>query len=443
MAHKKGVGSSRNGRDSQPKMLGVKRFSGQWVPAGSILVRQRGTRFRPGRNVGLGATSRCSPRRTASWLRGAARPPARQHPRAGRVLAAPARRRAPRTAVFVDEVEIQVRAGDGGSGCVSFRREKFVPRGGPERWRRRPRRLGDPRGRRRPRHPPRLPIPPPLRRAARAPRRGLGPSRRERRRPGPARPRRHDGAGAGHRRWSWAISPVMASASPSRGAAAGGGATRASPPPRIARRAARIPASAGEERWLRLELRLLADVGVVGFPNAGKSTLVSRLSAARPRIADYPFTTLVPTLGLVRLDEGRSFVIADVPGLIPGAAEGKGLGLRFLRHLERTRLLVHLLDLDPATGRDPVDDWRDDPGGAPGVLARAGRAPAGHRREQDGPPGRGRAPRRASTALGAGRRGSPCSRSRPGRATGSTPSGRRSARRSSRRRPMPPRAPPA
>jgi GTP-binding protein len=259
--------------------------------------------------------------------------------------------------VFVDEVEIHVRAGDGGRGCVSFRREKYVPRGGPN---------GGDGGRggsvileadeglgtlldfRYKRH-----------YTARRGGHGEGSDRH--------------GANGGDLVLRVPVGTTVRQPSAgvllgdliadgeqlevARGGRGGRGNARfATSTNRAPRRA--DPGEAGEERTLRLELRLLADVGVVGFPNAGKSTLVARLSAARPKIADYPFTTLVPTLGLVRIDEGRSFVIADVPGLIPGAAEGKGLGLRFLRHLERTRLLVHLLDLDPATGRDPLEDWR-------------------------------------------------------------------------------------
>jgi GTP-binding protein len=117
------------------------------------------------------------------------------------------------------------------------------------------------------------------------------------------------------------------------------------------------PGLPGEEKDLRLQLKLLADVGLVGYPNAGKSTIISRISAAKPKIAAYPFTTLTPNLGVVGLSGDRSFVVADVPGLIEGAHEGHGLGHRFLSHLERTRVLVHVIDMSSVDGRDPVADY--------------------------------------------------------------------------------------
>ena len=257
--------------------------------------------------------------------------------------------------MFVDEIDIFVKGGDGGAGCVSFRREKYVPRGGPD---------GGDGGDGGSVY---LEADPALttlldfhyQRHYHAPRgqHGQGNNRA--------------GASGDDLVLRVPIGTVVSDRDTGEvlgdltepgqrllaiaGARGGRGNARFTSSTNQAPRRADL-GRPGPERWLHLELKLLADVGVVGFPNAGKSTLVSRLSAATPKIADYPFTTLAPTLGIVRADGDRSFVIADLPGLIPGAAEGKGLGHQFLRHTERTRVLVHLLDPDPNTGRDLADD---------------------------------------------------------------------------------------
>ena len=259
--------------------------------------------------------------------------------------------------MFVDRVEIYVKGGDGGRGCCSFRREKYVPRGGPDggdggdggtAW---------------------LEADPALttlldfhyRRHYEAERgqHGKGSNRH--------------GASGDDLVLRVPLGTVVTDrdtrelvadlAMPGERVLAIAGARGGRGNARFATSTNRAPRRAdlgrpGHGRWLHLELKLLADVGVIGFPNAGKSTLVSRLSAAKPKIADYPFTTLTPALGIVRIDAERTFVIADLPGLIAGAADGKGLGHQFLRHTERTRLLLHVLDLDPATGRDPREDFR-------------------------------------------------------------------------------------
>jgi GTP-binding protein len=257
---------------------------------------------------------------------------------------------------FLDEARILVKAGDGGNGCLAFRREKFVPRGGPS---------GGDGGhggdvvlvgtphlntllqfRFNPEH-----------RAGRG-RHGEG----------------SDCTGAdGHSLeilvpvgtlvWDEATGERLADFTEpgqryvaARGGRGGRGNARFATSTHQAP-TEHEPGRPGEERRLRLELKLLADAGLVGFPNSGKSTLISRISAARPKIADYPFTTLVPNLGVVQMENYRSFVVADIPGLIQGAHLGHGLGIQFLRHIERTRLLIHLVDVSDASGRDPVRDF--------------------------------------------------------------------------------------
>jgi len=260
--------------------------------------------------------------------------------------------------VFVDEVDIHVEAGHGGKGCLAFRREKFVPRGGPS---------GGDGGhggsvyivasphintlinfRFHPEF------------AAERGEHGMGSNR--------------TGHGGKDLELEVPIGTLVYEKSDegpptlladlategqrvlvAKGGRGGLGNARFATSTNRAPRKVQ-PGEPGEIKDLRLELKLLADVGLVGFPNAGKSTLISRISAAQPKIADYPFTTLTPNLGVVRLSDDRSFVVADVPGLIEGAHRGLGLGHQFLRHLERTKVLVHLVDISGASGRNPVED---------------------------------------------------------------------------------------
>ena len=257
--------------------------------------------------------------------------------------------------MFIDEVIITVKAGDGGNGCLAFRREKFVPRGGPS---------GGDGGRggditmvASPHHNTLLHFRFNPEHKAQRGRHGEGSNKKG-----------HDGHSI---ELSTPVGTVVYDAETGEmlhdfatlgdrfTLAKGGGGGKGNA--RFATSTHQTPTEhedgkPGEGKRLRLELKLLADVGLVGFPNAGKSTLISRISAAKPKIADYPFTTLVPNLGVVSANRDRTFVVADIPGLIEGAHEGHGLGIQFLRHIERTRLLAHLVDVSD-TGRDPVHDF--------------------------------------------------------------------------------------
>ncbi len=257
---------------------------------------------------------------------------------------------------FIDEAIITVRSGDGGNGCLSFRREKYVPLGGPDG--------GDG---------------------------GKGGdvtlvSSQDRRTLYPFRFKheftaQRGGGGEGRQRTGKSGSDLVIEVPPgtivrdaetgdiikdfclpgesfviARGGRGGKGNTHFKSSTHRTPRFAQ-PGEAGEVKQLKLELKLLADVGIIGFPNAGKSTLISVISAARPKIADYPFTTLVPNLGVVKAGDREPFVVADIPGLIAGAHTGAGLGIHFLRHIERTRMLVHLIDASAIDPEKPLEAY--------------------------------------------------------------------------------------
>jgi len=257
---------------------------------------------------------------------------------------------------FVDEARIHVKAGDGGNGCVSFRREKFIPRGGPNggdggkggdvilQADAQLTTLLD------------LTYP----RQFRAPKGSHGKGKDQTGKDGEdlvirvpvGTLIRDDQTGEVLQDLLFDAQRFVAAEG---GRGGRGNARFATPTHRAPRRAEK--GQEGVERPLRLELKLLADVGLIGYPNVGKSTLLCRISSARPKIADYPFTTLVPNLGVVNQEGHRPFVVADIPGLIEGASRGAGLGLTFLRHVERTRLLIHLLDISEGPSRDAVKDF--------------------------------------------------------------------------------------
>jgi GTP-binding protein len=262
--------------------------------------------------------------------------------------------------MFIDEAKIRVKAGDGGNGCVAFRREKFVPRGGPSGGD--GGNGGDVFMESSERHNTLVHFRFNPEYKAQRGRHGEGSNKTGREGADvllkvPVGTILYDDeTGERVHDFSHADERIVVA----RGGRGGRGNARFATPVHRAPRE-HEDGRPGEERIYRLELKLLADVGLVGYPNVGKSTLISRISAARPKIADYPFTTLQPNLGVVVVGtppEEKSFVVADIPGLIEGAHTGSGLGTQFLRHIERTRLLVHLLDVSDSSGRpDPVKDF--------------------------------------------------------------------------------------